>query len=46
MEYKTTNDPIPVISKLNKMLKPSRYKSKFIPICGIQFNVFITVLPD
>ncbi len=46
IEYKTTRLPIPVISKLNNNPRPSTYKLKFIPICGIQFKFFITLLPD
>jgi len=46
MEYKTTKLPMPVIRRLKSNPRPSTNRLKFIPKCGIQFKVFITVLPD
>ncbi len=45
MEYRTTNDPIPVISKENNKLNPSMYEINDISREGIQLNEELCASP-
>jgi len=42
MEYKTTNEPIPLINRTNNKLSPSKKKSNWIDREGIQLYEWFT----